>query len=137
MFKRSEYSTEVGKGSFIFTLISFIVTTIVAILIITNYHNNALAIFSFIMLIIVSLASIIILFVMISDYSYIEDNILYMSYLFKKSSIDIKDIGKIKLKDSVYYVYNKKGDEIGTINASALGINTITNELYRNNVEFV
>ncbi len=137
MFRHGETSTEVGKAPFFFTLASFLVTSLAAALLIIKTRGNMLAVFAAIMLVIVALASLGVLFAMATDYAYIEDDTLFMSYLFRKSSLPLKEIGKVTLKDNVYHVYDLKYDEIGTINASALGIDGITKELYRKNVPFI
>ncbi|MBR0462158.1 MAG: hypothetical protein IJJ00_05560 [Erysipelotrichaceae bacterium] len=137
MLKHGEISTEVGKAPFVFSLASFVCTTTAALLMLIKGRGNMLAIMSAFMLIIVALASLGVLIGLLTDYAYIKDDVLYMRYVFKKSSISLKDIGKIQLKDNVYHVYNLKNDEIGTVNAVALGIESITSELYRKHVPFI
>ena len=137
MLKHGDKSTEVGKGPFIFTLASLLTTSLATGLLITKGWGNMLALFAALMLVIVAVMSLGVLVGLITDYAYIEDDTLFMSYVFKKSSIPLKEIGKVTLKDNVYHVYDLKNDEIGTINASALGIDSITAELYRKKVPFI
>ena len=136
MFKRGEISTETGRAQFIFTIICFIASIITAILIFISFPGNYLAIFAAIMMLILAAAALFVLFGLLSDYSYIENETLYMHYMFKSNSIRIKDIGKIILKDDIYHVCDKKGKEVGTINALAIGIDSILNELYSHNTRF-
>ena len=137
MFRHSEISTEVGIAPFCFTQISSVASIFMCIFLLVKYSGNYLALFAAAMFLIVGIASLIVLFGMISDYAYIKDGILYMSYLLKRNSIKIEEIGKIELKDDVYHVYDRKNDEVGTINSQALGIDRIVMELDRNNVTFI
>jgi len=132
MFKHSDISTYVSKTPFIFTLLSLIVSTIVSILMFLN--RNALAIFAGIMFLILAIASLFVLFGMLNDYAYIENDILNMHYLFKKSSIMIKDIKYIEYKDNLYKIYDDKNEEVGTINALALGVDDILRVFYLNKI---
>lgn len=136
MFKRSQISTEVAKGPFYFTLTALVISIIVIIFLV-NYSKNYLAIFAIIMMAVIAVASLIILFGMLSDYAYIKDDVLYMNYLFKNNKIEIKQIKNIKLIDDVYHVYNLKNDEVGTINGLSIGIDKIINKLDASGVEFL
>ena len=137
MFRHSEISTEVGIAPFCFAQISSVASIFMCIFLLVKYSGNYLALFAAAMFLIVGIASSIVLFGMISDYAYIKDGILYMSYLLKRNSIKIEEIGKIELKDDIYHVYDRKNDEVGTINSQALGIDRIVMELDRNNVTFI
>lgn len=137
MFKHGEFSTEISKAQFIFALLSFVLMMGIGITIFIVFWGNMLAVLAFALMLIVGLCSLGVLIGLISDYAYIKDDRLYMSYVFKKSSIDLKDIGGITLKDNIYHVYDKKQGEVGTINALALGIDSITNELDRKHVPFI
>ena len=136
MFKHGDISTEIGKGPFIFTVCSCVITTVTAILILIKGHGDMLGIMAAVMLLIVAVASFGVLVGLISDYAYIKDDVLHMSYVLKKGSIPLRDIGKIELRKDVYHVFDKKDEEVGTINGLALGIDKITGELYRKNVPF-
>ena len=136
MFKHSDISTQVAKGPFYFTLTALIVSILSVILLLT-YSKNALAIFAVIMMSVVAIASSVVLFAMLSDYAYIKDDVLYMSYLFKKSQISLDRISKVKLLDDIYHVYDQKDDEIGSINGLALGIEKIVNKLDTSGVSFL
>ena len=137
MFRHGKISTEVGKGPFIFTLLSFLCCLVTAVLLMILFGRNMLAIFAAMMLMIVAIASFFVLLGLLTDYAYVEDGVLYMSYLFKKSSISLKDIKKMELKDDVYHVFDRRGNEAGTINSLSLGIDDILHELDINGVPFV
>ena len=98
--------------------------------------GNALAVFAGIMLSIVAAASLAVLFAMVTDRAYIEDGVLHMSYLFRRGKVKLGDIGRIKYKDDVYSVYDKRGTLVGTVNAKLTGIDRLLNELDRNGVSF-
>lgn len=136
MFKKSELSTEVGKGPFIFTISALIISALVIVLVVVFSQFGFLEIACIFFMGIILIGSIVVLFGMVSDYSYIKDGKLYMHYLFKGSEIKIKEIGKIKYKDDIYQIYDKKSDVVGTINARAIGAGKIIHELNRNNVPF-
>ncbi len=137
MFKHGDISTEISKAQFIFALLSFVLMNGIGITIFIVFWGNMLAVFAFILMFIVGICSLGVLIGLVSDYAYIKDDRLYMSYIFKKSSIDLKDIGGVKLKNDIYHVYDKKQGEVGTINALAQGIDSITNELDRKHVPFI
>lgn len=137
MFKHGDISTEISKAQFIFALLSFVLMNGIGITIFIVFWGNMLAVFAFVLMFIVGICSLGVLIGLVSDYAYIKDDCLYMSYIFKKSSIDLKDIGAVKLKDDIYHIYDKKQGEVGTINALAQGIDSITNELDRKHVPFI
>lgn len=127
MFKHADISTQISKGAFYFTLVACISSLIVIIVLLSVFKMNALAIFAAVMMFIIFVASVIVLFGMISDYAYIDDDILYMSYLFKKSHIKIAKIKEVKLIDNIYHIYDLNNNEVGTINALAIGVDKIIN----------
>ncbi|MBQ1826632.1 MAG: hypothetical protein II126_01545 [Erysipelotrichaceae bacterium] len=134
MFKRSEISTEVDRGPFIFTLGALAGSLAFAGVILYFAHGNWLGYASAAMFGIVALSSLTVLFGLLTDYAYIKDGVLHTHYLLKKSAIALKDIGTLTLKDDVYTVYDKKGGKSGTINGLATGIDLILCELDRNGI---
>ena len=137
MFKKGQISTEVDRGPFLFSLIAFIGGTTTAVLLFVLGKGDALAIFAGVMLSIVGVASGAILFAVLTDKAYVENGVLYMSYLFKKRSIPIKEIAKIELRNEVYSVYNKSGAIAGTINAKLTSVGDVILELDKSGVNFV
>ena len=137
MFRHGEISTEVEKGPFWFTVAVLFGGIIFAFIILHFAGTGAMNIVIAAFLGVMSLASAAILFALITDYTYIDNGVLYMSYLFKRKSIAIKDIGQVSFKDDVYTVYDRKKAKIGTINGLATGIDRIMEELNRNRVNFV
>lgn len=83
----------------------------------------------------VALAAAAVLFAMISDYAFAEGNILHMSYMFSKQTVEFNKIGKISLKDDIYSVYDRAGDLIGTINAKLTGIDSLLLYLDKNGIK--
>ena len=83
-----------------------------------------------------TMASLFVLLGMLSDYAYIDNNTLYMHYMFDQSKIALKDIKYIELKEDIYHVYDENDKEVGTINALALGVDGIVKEFYRRNIPF-
>ena len=69
--------------------------------------------------------------------AYIDDGVLYMSYLLKRRSIPIEKIGKITLREDVYYVYGKDGAAAGTINAKLTSVGDVITELDKSGVNFI
>ena len=136
MLKRGQVSTEVDKGPFLFTLIALIGGIAATALLFVFGGGEPLAIFAGILVAIVTLAAGAVLFAMLTDRTYIDDGILYMSYMFKKRSIPISDIGKITLRDDIYYVYGKSGAEAGAVNAKLTGIGDVISALDRSGVNF-
>ena len=136
MFKKGDISTEIDTGPFLFTLAALLCCGAAAALIFILFPGSALAVFSGILLSIVAVASALVLFAMVSDRAYIKDGSLHMSYLFKRSSVKLGDIGKIKYKDDIYSVYDKRGSLVGTVNAKLTGIDGLLRELDGAGVSF-
>ena len=127
-------STKIDKKTMIFTIIALIMCSVLSIVLLIKYKGNYLALFAAIMLIVVAISSFVVLIGMLTDKAYIENNVLYMSYIFKKSNIKLNEIGYIEFKDDVYHVYDNKNNEVGSINGLALGIDELIHELDINNV---
>ena len=136
MFKKGEVSTAVDKGPFIFTLAALVPGAAVTVLLFVLGGGEALAIFAGIMFAIVTLAAAAVMFALLTDRVYIENDTLYMSYLFKKREVAIKEIGKITLRDEIYYVYDKSGAAAGTFNAKLTGVGDVIFALDRSGVNF-
>ncbi|MBO7376797.1 MAG: hypothetical protein J6V01_06795 [Clostridia bacterium] len=136
MFRKGQVSTEIDKGPFLFTLIALTVGLAVTVLLFVFGIKEPLAIFAAILTAIVTIAAGAVLFALLTDRAYIDNGRLYMSYLFKKRSVDIADIGKITLRDNVYYVYDKNGAAAGTINARLTAIGDVIFALDKNGVNF-
>ncbi len=132
---KNRISTEIDTKTLIFTIVAFIVSVIVSLILFIKYASNGLAIFAGIMFAVVAIACAVVLFGMFSDKAYIEDDVLYMSYLFKRSSIKLSEVNYIKFKDDVYHIYNNKNEEVGTINGLALGIDAILNKFYETKIK--
>ncbi|MBO7385868.1 MAG: sulfite exporter TauE/SafE family protein [Clostridia bacterium] len=107
-----------------------------AVLLFVLSKGDALAIFAGIMVAIVAVAAGAVLFALVTDRAYIDNGVLYMSYLFKKQSIPISDIGKITLRDEVYYIYGKNGAAAGTINAKLTSVGDVILALDKSGVNF-
>lgn len=137
MFRRSEISTEVGKGSFFFTLIALSGSLVAAVFLLMRFKGSYLAIYAAAMMFIIAAASAVVMFGLLSDYAYIREDVLYMHYLFKGSSIPVKEISKAVLQDDVYHIYDRRNDEVGSINSLALGIDKLVHELDLNGVPFL
>ncbi len=99
--------------------------------------GDALGIFAGVLLSIVAAAAAAVLFAMVTDRAYIQDDILYMSYMFRRTRVPLSEIGKVTCKDNVYSVHNRKGDVLGTINGQLTGIDTILYALDRKGITFV
>lgn len=127
-------STKIDKKTLIFTIVALIMCSVLSIVLLIKYKGNYLALFAAIMLIVVAISSFVVLIGMLTDKAYIENNVLYMSYIFKKSNIKLNEIGYIEFKDDVYHVYDNKNNEVGSINGLALGIDELIHELNINNV---
>ena len=137
MFRHGEISTEIDKKPFVFTLTAFLGSLAAAVLILVFGWGNALALFAGFLLLIVAIASGVVLFAMVTDRAYIEDGTLFMSYLFKRKRVPLKNIGKVSYKDEVYSIYDRKGNIIGTVNGKLTGIGTVILELDKQGVPFV
>lgn len=136
MFKKGQVCTETDKGPFWFTLIAFVLGTAGTVLLFVLGGGDALAVFAGILLGTVALAAGGVLFALITDRAYIDNGVLHMSYMFKRKSISIDEIGKITLKDEVYSVYDKKGAVAGTINSKLTGVGDLIFALDRSGVNF-
>ena len=136
MFRHGEIRTETDRKPFIFTLIACAVSLTAAVLLFV-LAGDGLGIFAGILLAIVGLAAGAVLFAMVTDRAYIEEGVLTMRYLFKKTQIPLAEIGKISLKDNVYSVFDQKEKLAGTMNAQLTGIGVILHALDQNKVPFV
>lgn len=137
MFKKGQASTEVDKAPFIFTLVSLVAGLAVTVLLFVLGKGDGLAVFAGILFAVVTLAAAAVLFALVTDRVYIDDNELYMSYLFRRKSIQIKDIGKITFADDLYFVFDKKGSKIGTMNAKLTSIGDVIFALDKAGVNFI
>lgn len=137
MFRHGEFSTEIDRKPFLFTLIAFLGSLIAALLILCLGKGDGLGVFAGILLLIVAVASGAVLFAMVTDQSYIIGEELHMRYLFRHAVIHIKKIGKVSFKDNVYSVYDQKGNLVGTINGQLTGIDSVLHVLYKSSVPFV
>ena len=137
MFKKGQVGTEIDKGPFLFTLTALIVGAVVTVLLFVLGRGDGLSVFTGILVAIVTLAAGAVLFALLTDRAYIEGDVLYMSYLFKRKSIPIGMIGKIALRDDVYYVYDKNGAAAGTINAKLTSIGEVIFALDKRGVHFI
>ena len=136
MFRHGDISTETDKKPFVFTLVAFLGSLIATVLILVLAWGQGLAIFAAIMLFIVAIASGSVLFAMVTDQAYIEDDKLTMRYLFKKKVVPLNKIGKVTYKDDLYSVYDLKGNIIGTINGQLTGIDSVLYKLDKSGVRF-
>lgn len=134
MFERGEISTRVSKAPFIFTVVTLVCSIVATVYFFVQY--TPLGIFASIIAFIMTMASLFVLLGMLSDYAYIDNNTLYMHYMFNLSKIALKDIKYIELKEDIYHVYDENDKEVGTINALALGVDGIVKEFYRRNIPF-
>ena len=136
MFRKGEASTEVDKKPFLFSAAAFVCCLTAAVLLFV-LGGDALSIFAGILLTIVAIAAGAVLLAMVTDRAYVEDGILYMSYLFRRKQIPLSEISKVALKDEIYSVYDRKGTLAGTINARLTGIGTVLYALDQQKVPFV
>ena len=136
MLRRGEISTETDKKPFFFTLAAFIGCVAAAVLMFV-FGGSGLGVFAGLLCSVVGIAAGAVLFAMVTDRAYIEDGVLHMSYLFKRSQIPVKEIGKVSLKDDVYSVFDGSGRLAGTMNAQLTGIGVILHALDQNKVPFV
>ena len=137
MFRKGDFSTETDKGPFIFTLIALVVGAVVTSLLFILGGGDPMAIFAGIMVAIVTVAAAAVMFALLTDKVFIKGDTLYMSYMFKRRSIAVRDIGKVTLKDEIYYVYDKSGATAGTINAKLTSVGEVIIALDRRGVNFV
>lgn len=136
MLRHGDISTEIDRKPFLFTLIAAAGSTAAAVLLFVLGRGNALSIFSGILIAVVAAAALIILFVMLTDYAYIEGGVLRTRYLFRKENIALSDIGKVTCREKVYYVFNKQGGVAATINGQLTGIDGILYAMEKNGVCF-
>ena len=137
MFKKGEISTETDRKPFIFTVTAFSCCLLSAVLILVFGKGDALGIFAGVLLILVAAAAAAVLFAMVTDRAYIEDDVLHMSYMFKRTQVPLQKIGKVTCKDQVYYVFDQKGTVLGTINGKLSGIDRILHTLDQKGIQFV
>ncbi len=136
MFKKGQVGTEVDKGPFFFTLTALVVGCAVTVLLFVLGRGEGMAIFAGILFAAVTAAAAAVLFALLTDRAYIDDNTLYMSYMFKRKSIRIEDIGKITYSDDVYHVYDKNNVKAGTMNAKLTSIGDVVFTLDKSGVNF-
>ncbi|GEM_PF-1956250 len=136
MLRHGEISTEIDRKPFLFTLIAATVSTAVAVLLFVLGKGNVLAVFSGILVAVVAAVSLFILFVMLTDYAYIDGGVLHTRYLFRKESIPLSGIGKVTCREKVYYVFNRQGNVAATINGVLTGIDRILYAMENNGVCF-
>lgn len=136
MFRHGEISTETDRRPFIFALAAFIGSLAAAVLLFTLCGGEPLAIFAGILLSIVAAAAGAVLFAMLTDRAYVENGELRTSYLFKRARIPLKDIGRVTCLDREYYVFDRKGELLATVNGRLTGIDSILYALEKNGVRF-
>lgn len=136
MFKKGQVSTEVDKGPFIFTLVALVVGLTVTVLLFALGRGAGLSVFAGVLFAIVTLSAAVVLFALLTDKAYIDDGVLYTSYMFKKRAIKLDEIGKISYKDDVYTVFDKKGNRVSTINAKLTSIGEVIFALDKAGVDF-
>ncbi len=136
MFRHGEASTEVDKKPFVFTLAAFAVSLATAVLLFVLGGGEGLAIFAGILLAVVAAGSGAVLFAMVTDRAYVENGVLTMTYLFRKTRIPVGEIGRVTLKDDVYSVFDRKGVLRGTVNGRLTGIGTVLHALDKQGVPF-
>lgn len=136
MFRHGEYSTEVDKGPFIFTLTGIVSCLAVILVLLFTGDMPALKIMAIVFLLILLISGIWVMIGLVLDYAYIKEDTLYMHYIFKMRSIRIEDIQKLTVADGVYTVYDRKGEVAGTMNAMLSGIDSVIGELNHRKVSF-
>lgn len=129
MFRHGSASTETDRKPFFFTLIAFLCSLTAAVLLFILGRGNALAVFAGILVGVVAAAAGAVLFAMVTDQAYIEDDTLHMNYLFRRTQVPLGKIARIRYKDDVYSVYGKNGELLGTINARLTGIDRVLYKL--------
>ena len=137
MFKKGQISTEVDKGPFIFTVIALVAGLTVTVLLFVLGKGDGLSVFAGILFAVITLAAAAVLFALVTDRAYIDGGVLYLSYLFKRRSIPVKDIGKITFADDMYFVFDKKDAKVGTINAKLTSIGEVLFALDKAGVNFI
>ena len=136
MFRHGDISTEVDKKPFLFTLIASLGSTVAAVLLFVLGGGHGLAVFGGILVSIVAVASMVVLFAMLTDYAYVEQGVLRTRYLFKKTSVPLSEIEKVTCRDKVYYIYGRRGEVLSTVNGLLSGIDAILNAFENNGVRF-
>ena len=136
MFRHGEYSTEVDKGPFIFTLTGIVSCLAVILVLLFTGDMPALKIMAIVFLLILLLSGIWVMIGLVLDYAYIKDDTLYMHYIFKMRSIKTEDIQKLTVENGIYTVYDRKGEVAGTMNAMLSGIDSVIGELNHRRVSF-
>ena len=136
MFKRGEFSTEVDKKTFFFTLAAFLGCLTAALLFFFK-GGEPLAIFAGILLSVVAVASAAVLFAMTTDRAYVLDDKLYMSYLFRKTAVPLSEIGRITGKDNVFSVFDRRDKLLGTMNGQLTGIEKVLYKLDEQGIHVV
>lgn len=136
MFKHGPISTEVDRKPFLFTLIALIGSTAAAALLFVLGWGYGLAIFAAILVTIVAVASLVVLFAMLTDYAYIDNDVLVTRYLFRKKRVPLGEIGRVTCLEHVYYVYGRKNELLGTINGMLSGIDDILYAMENSGVRF-
>ena len=137
MFRKGQVSTEVDKGPFIFTLTALVVSLAVSVLLFALGKGAGMAIFAGVLFAAITLAAAAVLFALLTDRAYIDGGVLHISYLLKRRAVPVNEIGKIAYRDDVYYVYDKKDVQIGTINAKLTSIGEVIFALDKSGVNFV
>lgn len=137
MFSHGAVSTEIDRKPFLFTVIAASVSTVAAVLLFALTGGDALAIFAGILVSVVALVAWFILFVMLTDYAYADGDTLRTRYLLKKARIPFSEIDSVSCVEKVYYLRNRHGDVLATINGQLTGIDRILRELEKNGVRFV
>ena len=136
MFKHGDVSTETDRKPFLFTLLAAVGSTVAAVLLFVFGKGAGLAVFAGVLTAIVAVASLVVLFAILTDYAYIEQDVLHTRYLFKKNRIPLADIGKVTCRENVYYIYGRRENLLGTVNGLLSGIDTILNALGNYGVRF-
>ena len=129
MFRHGEYSTEVDKGPFIFTLTGIVSCLAVILVLLFTGDMPALKIMAIVFLLILLLSGIWVMIGLVLD-------TLYMHYIFKMRSIKTEDIQKLTVENGIYTVYDRKGEVAGTMNAMLSGIDSVIGELNHRKVSF-
>ena len=129
MFRHGECSTETDRGPFLFTLAAFVGSLTAAVLLFVLGAGHPLSVFAGILVGVVAAASGAVLFAMTSDRAYIQDDTLFMRYMFRRAQIPLEGIGRLAYRDDVYSVYDRKDNLVGTINAKLTGIERILYKL--------
>ncbi len=136
MFRHGEYSTETDRKPFFFALAAFLSCLTAAVLLFALGKGEGLAVFAGVLLAAVAAAAAAVLFALVSDRAYVADGTLTMGYLFRKSAVPLREIGKVVCKEELYAVYDRSGRLLGTINARLTGIDTVLHQLDKNGVSF-